>query len=228
MAKSEAGGDRLSVSSAARLLGVSVSSLRAWAAAGRVPHERTPGGHRRFDREELRAWLAERGGDLPDHVGNHRGPLVAGRIEARPTAGSLIAAHAEEITDGAVALLAQGSHASRRRTDARISRIRDGVDQLARAVTSGDLAGPLRDAEWHAYRHGAAGMAATQPVGELLATTRATDRVLRREGADTRDLQVVRHAMDRITWRAAAGLAAGRRSRDDAHHSAHEGVHHAA
>ena len=39
----------LSVSAAARLLGVSSSSLRAWAAAGRVPHVRTPGGHRRFE-----------------------------------------------------------------------------------------------------------------------------------------------------------------------------------
>ena len=51
----------LTVSAAARLLGVSSSSLRAWAAAGRVPHVRTPGGHRRFELDELVRWLSERG-----------------------------------------------------------------------------------------------------------------------------------------------------------------------
>jgi excisionase family DNA binding protein len=144
--------DRLSVSGAARLLGVSVSSLRAWAAAGQVPHERTPGGHRRFHREELREWLADHGGELPD----------------------------------------------------------------PRAARSGDLGPCLREAQWHAYRHGASGLTATEPVGELLALGRAVDRLLQTAEDVGHDHAVVRHAVDRMVWAAAAGLAAGRRSRADA------------
>ena len=52
-------GSELSVSQAARLLGVSVSSLRAWAAVGDVPHARTAGGHRRFRRDDLQRFIAE-------------------------------------------------------------------------------------------------------------------------------------------------------------------------
>ena len=51
-------GPWLSVSAAARALGVSPSTLRLWASEGRVPHVRTAGGHRRFDPEALRQWLA--------------------------------------------------------------------------------------------------------------------------------------------------------------------------
>jgi excisionase family DNA binding protein len=208
--------NRLSVSAAARLLGVSVSSLRAWAAAGEVPHDRTPGGHRRFHREELRAWLAEHGGDLPDHGSPRGGGLIAGRMEMRPEAAGEIASRAEEISRSAVALIADGAITSRRRTDARMARMLEATDHLARAVRSGDLGPCLREAEWHAYRHGASGLTATQPVGEVLALGRAVERVLRDAGYDDHDQVVVRHAIDRMVWAAAAGLAAGRRSREDA------------
>ncbi len=210
--------DRLSVSAAARLLGVSVSSLRAWAAAGEVPHERTPGGHRRFHREELRVWLAEHGGDLPDHGSLRGGGLIAGRMEARQDAAQEIASRAEEITRAAVALIADGAMTSRRRTDARMARMHEATDHLAHAVRSGDLGPCLREAEWHAYRHGASGLTATQPVGEVLALGRAVERVLRDAGHDEHDQVVVRHAIDRMVWAAAAGLAAGRRSRANARH----------
>ena len=48
----------LSVAAAAELLGVSTSTLRAWAAEGRVPYTTTAGGHRRFSRTDLAALVA--------------------------------------------------------------------------------------------------------------------------------------------------------------------------
>lgn len=43
----------LSLSEASSLLGVHASTLRRWADSGRVPCQRTPGGHRRFNRRKL-------------------------------------------------------------------------------------------------------------------------------------------------------------------------------
>jgi predicted site-specific integrase-resolvase len=44
----------LSIGKAARVLGVSVTTLRRWEAAGRLVPEHTSGGHRRYDLEKLR------------------------------------------------------------------------------------------------------------------------------------------------------------------------------
>lgn len=43
----------LALRDAARYLGISDSTLRRWADAGRVGHRRTLGGQRRFERAEL-------------------------------------------------------------------------------------------------------------------------------------------------------------------------------
>ena len=43
----------LSLGDASALLGVHASTLRRWADSGRVPCQRTPGGHRRFNRPQL-------------------------------------------------------------------------------------------------------------------------------------------------------------------------------
>jgi excisionase family DNA binding protein len=45
----------LSVHEASAMLGVSLSTLRRWADAGKIPIHRTLGGHRRFSRHELQA-----------------------------------------------------------------------------------------------------------------------------------------------------------------------------
>ena len=47
----------LSLSGAAGLLGVHVSTVRNWANKGTIPVHRTRGGHRRFRRSELELWL---------------------------------------------------------------------------------------------------------------------------------------------------------------------------
>jgi excisionase family DNA binding protein len=56
--KSDNGRGRLlSIEAACRLLGVDPSTLRRWSDSGKVPVFRTPGGHRRYHEEDLRALL---------------------------------------------------------------------------------------------------------------------------------------------------------------------------
>ena len=47
----------LSISEAARVLGVSLSTVRRWSDAGVLPSYRTPGGQRRYSREQLESFL---------------------------------------------------------------------------------------------------------------------------------------------------------------------------
>ncbi|MGI9540357.1 MAG: helix-turn-helix domain-containing protein [Miltoncostaeaceae bacterium] len=55
----------LTASEAAAVIGVSVATIRGWADQGRLPSHRTVGGHRRFEVEELKRWLQERGAAVP-------------------------------------------------------------------------------------------------------------------------------------------------------------------
>ena len=52
----------ITLGQACKLLGVNESTLRRWADAGHVRSFRTPGGHRRFSEEDLRALTTGRGG----------------------------------------------------------------------------------------------------------------------------------------------------------------------
>jgi len=45
-------------SQAARFLGVSLATVRRWADAGHLEYYRTPGGQRRFSREQLESFIA--------------------------------------------------------------------------------------------------------------------------------------------------------------------------
>jgi excisionase family DNA binding protein len=56
-------GEWLSLKAAAAMLGVHPATLRAWADAGRIPSQRTAGGHRRFARKDLEAWLQAHGAE---------------------------------------------------------------------------------------------------------------------------------------------------------------------
>src|SRR4051794_34612809 len=44
----------LSIDAACKLLGVDQSTLRRWSDSGKIPVFRTPGGHRRYNEEDLR------------------------------------------------------------------------------------------------------------------------------------------------------------------------------
>lgn len=204
----------LSVSSAARLLGVSASSLRAWAAAGQVPHVRTPGGHRRFEVDRLVEWLAERGGSPP--VPPQRAlELVPTRVEAEP-------ALADALRDGTDAVIAafEGELARtrpggvQRPSVSRATRVRTTLATLADGLEQGDLGEYYRDAEWEGFRQGAAGQSGDGAVTEALALRRAVDRVL---GGDSTTrapgLRTVERTLDRMTVRVATGYADGVRCR---------------
>ena len=57
----------LTLGQAARFLGVAQSTIRKWSDQGRVPAFYTPGGHRRFRRDDLDSFLAgSRGGAATD------------------------------------------------------------------------------------------------------------------------------------------------------------------
>src|ERR1700745_353016 len=63
--------DWLTLGQAASYLGVAQSTIRKWSDLGRVPAFYTPGGHRRYRRTDLDAFLERSGPGKPA-----RGPLV--------------------------------------------------------------------------------------------------------------------------------------------------------
>ena len=63
--------DWLTLGQAAKYLGVAQSTIRKWSDQGRVPAFYTPGGHRRYKRHDLEAFLERSGPGKPA-----RGPLV--------------------------------------------------------------------------------------------------------------------------------------------------------
>src|SRR3954454_9812054 len=63
--------DWLTLGQAAKYLGVAQSTIRKWSDLGRVPAFYTPGGHRRYKRRDLDAFL-ERSGPMA----KESGPLV--------------------------------------------------------------------------------------------------------------------------------------------------------
>jgi len=204
----------LTVSAAARLLGVSSSSLRAWAAAGRVPHVRTPGGHRRFELDELVRWLSERGG-APPAPQQRLQELVPTRVEAMPETARALADAGDEVLAAFEEELARTRPSGASRPSAaRQTRVLGALEALAAALDSGDLAAAYRDAEWEGFRHGASGQAGDAPVTEALALRRAVDRVLGPIlGARPAEQRAVERSLDRMAVRVAAGYADGVRCR---------------
>jgi excisionase family DNA binding protein len=63
--------DWLTLGQAAKFLGVAQSTIRKWSDQGRVPAFYTPGGHRRYRRRDLEAFL-----DRSGPGGRSEGPLV--------------------------------------------------------------------------------------------------------------------------------------------------------
>src|SRR4051794_4132874 len=63
--------DWLTLGQAAKLLGVAQSTIRKWSDLGRVPAFYTPGGHRRYRRADLEAFISSSGPG-----GQRTGPLV--------------------------------------------------------------------------------------------------------------------------------------------------------
>ena len=57
--------DWLTLGQAAKYLGVAQSTIRKWSDSGRLPAFYTPGGHRRYRRGDLDAFLSQSGGSAP-------------------------------------------------------------------------------------------------------------------------------------------------------------------
>lgn len=205
--------DLLAVSAAARMLGVSSSSLRAWAAAGRVPHVRTAGGHRRFARRDLERWLRERGGEPPAPP-VRPAELVPTRSEPQPELAEAISAAVPAILDAFTDEVARLAGRRGRGGAQRRARARDAIESLAEGLERGDLGPPYREAEWEGFRHGASGGPGDVPVTEALALRRAIERTLRpRIDSRPAERRVLERALDRIAIKVAAGYADGVRSR---------------
>ena len=81
----------LTLGEACKLLGVNESTLRRWADAGHVRSFRTPGGHRRFSEEDLRALIE---GHTAERRASYRdlGQLALARIRRRLQRGRAQAA----------------------------------------------------------------------------------------------------------------------------------------
>ena len=204
----------LSVSAAARLLGVSSSSLRAWAAAGRVPHARTPGGHRRFALDELTRWLAERGG-APPAPASRQLELAPTRVDAMPEAAAALSAEsAQALATFEVELARLRRSGATRQSSARRIRVLAALASLAGALESGDLGPCYRDAEWEGFRHGASGQPGDVPLTEVLALRRAVDRALAPIMAQSApQRRALERTLDRMAVRVATGYADGVRCR---------------
>ena len=61
----------LSTSQAASALGVSLGTIRRWADMGYLESYRTPGGQRRFSREQLDGFIASMQSDTPVNASAH-------------------------------------------------------------------------------------------------------------------------------------------------------------
>jgi excisionase family DNA binding protein len=60
-------------SQAAVYLGVSLATIRRWTDAGHISCYRTPGGQRRFSREQLDGFITSMQSDTPDRGRAHAG-----------------------------------------------------------------------------------------------------------------------------------------------------------
>ena len=79
-------GEWLTLGQAAKYLGVAQSTIRKWTDAGRLPAFKTPGGHRRYRRGDLDAFLerSQPGGgpDGPDGAHRRRRPGLRSLVRA--------------------------------------------------------------------------------------------------------------------------------------------------
>ncbi len=208
-------GPWLSVSGAARALGVSASTLRLWASEGRIPHVRTAGGHRRFDPEALRQWLARQPA-RPARTAR-RG---AAHVSTAPVLAAALRERAAAVADAVESLVEGPAEAAYRRLSAADRRavVRAWVDAVADAFETGSLADALERAETYGRGHGLAGSSAEVTLGGSLALERALDRALAappRILTDAQRREVVA-AMSQLTVRVAtawASAVAGRTAR---------------
>lgn len=200
-------GPWLPVSAAAKALGVSPSTLRLWASEGRVPHVRTAGGHRRFDPEELRQWLARR----PARPARPARPGTF-EVAVAPELATALRERADRVSDAVEALVEGPAETAYRRLPEAERRgvVKAWVDALADAFEAGSLADALDRAETYGRGHGLAGSSAEVTLGGSLALERAIERALQDPppALDEERRREVVAAMSQLTVRVATSWAA--------------------
>jgi len=166
-------GSWLTISEAADALGVSVSTLRAWASDGRVPHVTTNGGHRRFNRQVLRTWVAA--GPMPTPA-----PERAPRFVGQPDAGEALAACAARSAELTEAFLAEAGTGIRPRgsADDRQRAAADWVRVIAEGLRTGNLSVARDRALAHGQALDRAGVGADAALAGMVAVERAVDCAL--------------------------------------------------
>ena len=199
-------GPWLSVSGAARALGVSPSTLRLWASEGRIPHVRTAGGHRRFDPEELRQWLARQ----PARAGRG-GRRVSMHLPASPLIARVLRERSGSVADAVEDLVEGPSEAAYRRLSITERRaiVRSWVDSLADAFDTGSLTEAMELADTYGRGHGLAASSAEVTLGGSMALERGIDRALAEapSALDESARREVVAAMSQLTVRVATAWA---------------------
>jgi excisionase family DNA binding protein len=74
--RSSGGLEWLTLGQAAKYLGVAQSTIRKWSDSGRLPAFYTPGGHRRFRRSDLEAFVGGSRGSAPPAAGRRQGLIL--------------------------------------------------------------------------------------------------------------------------------------------------------
>lgn len=86
----------LTASEAAALIGVSIATVRGWSDEGAIPSHRTVGGHRRFDPDELKTWLRDRGAPVGARARRRAG---TGELAPMPELARLLNERIDVIVD---------------------------------------------------------------------------------------------------------------------------------
>lgn len=194
----------VSIAAAARALGVSTSTLRVWASEGSVPHVRTAGGHRRFNPEGLREWMAERPSATPQST-RRSNP----RLTASAAAGASVRASSDAVIASIERYLDGQSLSEYRRLAENEQRgtILAWLDVLADALESGRLAAALEQSGAYGRAHGLARSSAELALTGSLALERALDAALEERSVPLSERRLVSATLGTLTIRVATSWA---------------------
>ncbi|MFN8108642.1 MAG: helix-turn-helix domain-containing protein [Thermoleophilia bacterium] len=203
----------MTASEAAALLGVSVATVRGWADQGQLPSHRTVGGHRRFDVDELKEWLASRGAPVPERVRRFVRSAGTTDIPPCPSLARELNARTDQIVARMVAgyddaVATWGSRATEpalRRSVVRYLRV------TTAALETGSVDRSVGRAEVAGFRGGMQSDSGVQVTLEITRLTAALaveteDAIARGDVVDERAMPCLLAVLDHIQAAVAAGF----------------------
>lgn len=183
----ELAGATVTLREAALALSVSPSTLRRWSDEGRIRAIRTPGGHRRFRAQDIRA-LAERQQGDPRI---RQSPFPNGQA---PATAALIAEIGERIFESAVRSLYQEGSTGWFASEACLAPTREWLASLATACRTGSYTSELSDWEEYFRQAELAGTSLLERHTLVERFGAALIQTLERRGADGTESMIVRRA----------------------------------